>query len=386
MRDGRGEARVEEFASALRELKGRTPHSYETLAARLDISRSALHRYCSGKAVPPDFGTVELLARQCGAGRDELTELHRLWTLASEPPSPHPERAPDPESEPEPQPVSGPGDTGAVGYAGDTGDTGEEPNAATAASRPRRGLWIVAAVVVAAVIAATLAWASFGDGKDGAAADDRLLFSAECRDPVHIGQEDECVREVQQLLSDAGATIGIDGIFGPETLRRVEAFQVRAGLAVDGIVGDDTKRALYAGKVSMTTWDEKRVTDRIRKVFAEDPETAVRIARCQSRLDPLYVLPNVDGSRNWGVFQISDARLRDLRGTPAQALDPEWNIRAAHRLWSQKEDFSHWPHCLSAIVGDGEGDKDGREKGAEKDGKGGRDEAEAGQDRGTEAP
>ncbi|PJE96123.1 peptidoglycan-binding protein [Streptomyces carminius] len=374
MRDGRGEARVEEFASALRELKERTPHSYETLAARLDLSRSALHRYCSGKAVPPDFGTVELLARQCGAGRDELTELHRLWTLASEPPPTHPERARDPDQGQDQEPVSG------------SGDTGEEPAAATAASRPRRGLWLVAAVVVAAVIAAALAWASFGDRKGGAAADDRLLFSAECRDPVHIGQEDECVREVQQLLADAGATIGIDGIFGPETLRRVEAFQVRAGLAVDGIVGDDTKRALYAGKVPMTTWDEDRLTDRIRKVFTEDPETAVRIARCQSRLDPLYVLPNVDGSRNWGVFQISDARLRDLRGTPAQALDPEWNIRAAHRLWSQKQDFSHWPHCLSAIVGDG----DGRKKDTEKDGKGGRDEAEAGQDRpadrGTEAP
>ena len=46
MQDDRATARVTEFAAALLALKERTPHSYETLAGRLDISRSALHRYC----------------------------------------------------------------------------------------------------------------------------------------------------------------------------------------------------------------------------------------------------------------------------------------------------------------------------------------------------
>ena len=75
MQDDRAESRVREFAGALLALKERTPHSYETLAARLGISRSALHRYCSGRAVPADFDVVRLLARLAGAYPDEVVKL-----------------------------------------------------------------------------------------------------------------------------------------------------------------------------------------------------------------------------------------------------------------------------------------------------------------------
>ncbi|MGY4741950.1 hypothetical protein [Streptomyces sp. ATMOS53] len=79
------------------------------------------------------------------------------------------------------------------------------------------------------------------------------------------------------------------------------------------------------------------------------PNDALAIADCQSFLDPLYVLPNTDGTRNWGLFQISDGRLRELGGTPRKALDPEWNIQAALRLWSRKHDFHDWSHCERAL-------------------------------------
>ncbi|WP_019070077.1 hypothetical protein [Streptomyces hokutonensis] len=39
-------------------------------------------------------------------------------------------------------------------------------------------------------------------------------------------------------------------------------------------------------------------TKLIREVFAEDPDTAVAVARCASFLDPLYVLPHTNGSRS----------------------------------------------------------------------------------------
>ncbi|MFE9480089.1 helix-turn-helix domain-containing protein [Streptomyces spororaveus] len=70
------------FAVLLRELKDRSGHSYGTLAKRLHMSTSTLHRYCSGEVVPADYAPVERLARLCKASPAELVELHRSWVLA----------------------------------------------------------------------------------------------------------------------------------------------------------------------------------------------------------------------------------------------------------------------------------------------------------------
>ncbi|WP_433223132.1 helix-turn-helix domain-containing protein [Microtetraspora malaysiensis] len=72
----------EEFAAMLRELKARSGRSYGALATRLYVSTSTLHRYCNGAAVPTEYAPVERLARGCGAGDEELVELHRRWLLA----------------------------------------------------------------------------------------------------------------------------------------------------------------------------------------------------------------------------------------------------------------------------------------------------------------
>ncbi|WP_309485327.1 helix-turn-helix transcriptional regulator [Streptomyces sp. WELS2] len=128
------------FAELLRELKNRSGHSYGTLAKRLHMSTSTLHRYCNGDAVPTDYAPVERLARLCKATPQELVELHRRWVLAdagrgrknAEPavvvPEPAPEReegaqtpleteegaqaVPEPEAaagrEPEPEPEAAP--------------------------------------------------------------------------------------------------------------------------------------------------------------------------------------------------------------------------------------------------------------------------------------
>ncbi|MET9506797.1 helix-turn-helix transcriptional regulator [Streptomyces sp. NPDC006622] len=71
-----------EFAELLRELKDRSGLSYGTLAKRLHMSTSTLHRYCNGDAVPTDYAPVERLARLCRASPAELVELHRRWILA----------------------------------------------------------------------------------------------------------------------------------------------------------------------------------------------------------------------------------------------------------------------------------------------------------------
>ncbi|MCQ4210583.1 helix-turn-helix domain-containing protein, partial [Streptomyces longispororuber] len=73
---------VAELAALLRELKERTDRSYGSLARRLGMNTSTLHRYCAGDAVPLDFAPVERFAALCGATSEQRLELHRRWLLA----------------------------------------------------------------------------------------------------------------------------------------------------------------------------------------------------------------------------------------------------------------------------------------------------------------
>uniref|UniRef100_UPI001CCD2D30 helix-turn-helix domain-containing protein n=1 Tax=Streptomyces sp. LS1784 TaxID=2851533 RepID=UPI001CCD2D30 len=112
---------TEEFAAMLRELKERSGRSYGALSTRLHVSTSTLHRYCNGAAVPTEYAPVERLARVCGAGAEELVELHRRWILADAArrretsavgtptatpaaTAPQPQPQPQPEAEPQPEP------------------------------------------------------------------------------------------------------------------------------------------------------------------------------------------------------------------------------------------------------------------------------------------
>lgn len=113
---------AEDFAALLKELKGRSGRSYGVLAGKLHVSTSTLHRYCNGDAVPNEYGSVERLARLCGATSDELVELHRRWIVAeaarrrgkpesgaaAAAPSVPAAPAPAPEPAPAPAPVSEP--------------------------------------------------------------------------------------------------------------------------------------------------------------------------------------------------------------------------------------------------------------------------------------
>lgn len=309
---------TDKFAAYLRMLKDRSGQGYERLGRQAGASGSSLHRYCSGKSVPGDYRVVHSFAKVCGASADELRELHQLWALAD---------------------------------AGRVDEVPAEHVETVSAAAPRRRLGYAAvAVAIVALLGGGLVWVTAdGSGPAGGRYADRVLFSAACQPPVSMGQHDECVTEVQNLLVSAQGRLSVDGSFGPETLRRVTAFQVLAGLPPRGVVDEATKNALYDHRTSLAGWSTTMVEQRIRAVFTEEPDTAVAIARCASFLDPLWVLPNTNGSRNWGVFQISDARLLDLGGTPRQAFDPGWNIDAAHRLWSAHHDFHDWPSCSAAL-------------------------------------
>jgi hypothetical protein len=314
---------VRQLSTCLRALKDRSDRSYEALARRIGTSGSTLHRYCAGTKVPSDFEVLRRFGQVCGLGPAEMRELHRLWAVADAARNQH-------EAPPEDTPAE---ETTAVRKAGD-----------------RRALSLALGAVVIVLAGGVVAWtASSGKTLPEPPSDSRLLLSPACPPVVSMGQHDACVTEVQTLLERMGAKITVDGDFGPQTLRRVTAFQVLANLQPRGVVDEATKNGLYEQKTSLETWTPEQVEKRVREVFPDVPDHAAAIARCQSFLDPLHVLPNTNGTRNWGVFQLSDALLNELGGSPRQALDPDWNIRMARRAWERKQDFSPWPNCDQAF-------------------------------------
>ncbi|MGW3106181.1 helix-turn-helix domain-containing protein [Streptomyces sp. NPDC001100] len=350
---------TEKFAAHLRMLKDRSGRGYDRLGKEAGVSGSSLHRYCSGLGVPTDYRVLHSFAKVCGASPEELRELHRLWALADtdrDAPAVTAKEIPEPESEREPDASAVPAQASSGGEDPAPDDvtppaitpdkTGKQRRSRVSEKLSSR--FAVLAAVVAVLLVAGFVWLPGSSTDDSSTTGGELLYSPACK-TVSMGQHDDCVREVQTLLARAKGKLAVDGDFGPETLRRVTAFQVLAGLPATNVVDDATKKALYARKVSMTTWPPAKVAKLIREVFTEDPDTAVAVARCASFLDPLYVLPNTNGSRNWGVFQISDRRLSELGGTPLRAFDPEWNIKAAHRLWSAQHDFHDWPSCEAAL-------------------------------------
>ena len=185
---------VAEFAALLTRLKGRTDRSYGSLARRLGMNTSTLHRYCSGDTVPLDFAPVERFAALCGASPEERVELHRRWILAvaarqrartpAEPgtsAAPHtsaePGKSPVPATSPEPETPSEPdasAEAGALAEARtpeagafakvrtpDTGDaSGEEaaPDVSAPAGRPpvRRPWYRHRRVAVTTAVVGTL--------------------------------------------------------------------------------------------------------------------------------------------------------------------------------------------------------------------------------------
>ena len=67
---------------------------------------------------------------------------------------------------------------------------------------------------------------------------------------VERGQSGSSVAAVQQQLNANGASLTVDGIFGPQTQAAVESYQNSHGLGIDGIVGPATWGALFAATSS----------------------------------------------------------------------------------------------------------------------------------------
>ncbi|EFE79336.1 conserved hypothetical protein [Streptomyces filamentosus NRRL 15998] len=193
--EGAARAVLAERLSALREGSGRT---YASLARRIGVSGSTLHRYCTGQTVPAEFAPVERLARLCGAPAEDREALHRLWLLADgerldrqgvatppegvagppavgarsgppdeEPPHVVPSPGAAPEAAPAPTPVPGSGPSGAIWRR----TFRKPPLRSRRARRYGQGLGVLAAavLVLALVVAFGRPWSSGPDGRTSVA-------------------------------------------------------------------------------------------------------------------------------------------------------------------------------------------------------------------------
>ncbi|PWS45487.1 transcriptional regulator, partial [Streptomyces sp. ZEA17I] len=77
-----GECAREALAERLHGLREGSGRTYASLARRIGVSASTLHRYCTGQTVPAEFAPVERLARLCGRTPEERESLLRLWLRA----------------------------------------------------------------------------------------------------------------------------------------------------------------------------------------------------------------------------------------------------------------------------------------------------------------
>ena len=143
--------------------------------------------------------------------------------------------------------------------------------------------------------------------------------------PLQSGSTGSEVRAWQQALRIGGASITVDGIFGPETMTATRAFQRRSvnGLRPDGIVDlDDVKAWLGASlaccgaghpeswrgvvgsgvgwlQISLNRWLRKKAPDfptlNVDMVFGHHTEAAVR--RLQSTVG--LAADGVAGQKTW---------------------------------------------------------------------------------------
>ncbi|MER5410307.1 peptidoglycan-binding protein [Streptomyces sp. NPDC002769] len=256
-----------QLVERLRRLKDHGELTMRQLAAKTGYSAKSWERYLGGTALPPQ-AAVEALARITGADPVPLLALHEIAAdiRASRRARPVAQSQPTGQDQEQPAGPKGP-DPGApatpivLTAPPATGPSpGRFPHIALTAG--------VVALTVAFLAALLLILRLDEDGTPAAVA--APPSTTEASPPpsytCHIARVDgrwsaginnarnteisygatgADVAEAQCLLRRAGISPGgIDGMFGPLTLRAVKTFQQRAGLDVDGMLGPRSWKAL----------------------------------------------------------------------------------------------------------------------------------------------
>lgn len=81
-------------------------------------------------------------------------------------------------------------------------------------------------------------------GTEVAAENPCSSFTETSEEPFLLCDSGPAVATIQQLLTDQGFPVDVDGYYGPDTEAAVISFQESRGLEADGVVGPDTLAAL----------------------------------------------------------------------------------------------------------------------------------------------
>lgn len=115
-----------------------------------------------------------------------------------------------------------------------------------------------------------------------------------------------------------------------------------ASAQADGAVSERENRGRASEPVSRYLAVDNRASrsetarTAIRKVFGSKAPQALRVARCESHLNPRAV--GSAGER--GLFQIHPIHFRWAK--PRRLFDPRWNALVAYRLSRGGTNWSHW--------------------------------------------
>ena len=94
-------------------------------------------------------------------------------------------------------------------------------------------------------------WNKLNSGA-GSAATSKNTTSVNSTPKLRRGNRGNAVKDLQNLLNNAGAGVKVDGSFGRATYNAVRSFQSSAGIGVDGVVGPRTWNKLNSGKVEIS--------------------------------------------------------------------------------------------------------------------------------------
>jgi len=262
-----------QLVARLRRLKDHSELTMRQLAAKTGYSAKSWERYLGGVSLPPREA-VEALARITGTDPVPLLALHEIAADSRDGRRARPAvQQQDEQHEPDQgqpagptAPHSGPTSAHSGPTAAPTPPRAAEP---TPGRFPHIALTAGIAALAVALSAVLLLMLRLDDDAGQAAVTTSPRTTAASSPPsytcriarvdgrwsagINQGRDTEIVygasgadvAEAQCLLRRAGISPGgIDGMFGPLTLRAVKTFQDRAGLTVDGMLGPRSWKAL----------------------------------------------------------------------------------------------------------------------------------------------
>jgi peptidoglycan hydrolase-like protein with peptidoglycan-binding domain len=194
----------------------------------------------------------------------------------------------------------------------------------------------LAAVAAMALVGLTLAYAPSAS----AAVSPNVL----CSTTLQEGDTGSCVVSLQQRLNQLGATLTVDGDFGPATKNAVLAFQGRERISFDGIVGSQTRSYLNSpGGVNLNRASVSTIQSYITTVFGStNAPTAKRIATCESGNNEIAINYNTNGTYDLGVFQDNTVHASNFTNYVHDMLYYTTNIQEAHSLFVAAGGWSPW--------------------------------------------